>query len=129
MFYQDELVQGTAQETMARTCSRIRWPEAAGLGARSVLVHWPSCWRPYAPLAEAGGELQCFIRGDHADLRAVRRQMAVHPDDPPAKSLFGLPRIVKDLAAPCRRIESFRSSPYNGFTLSPGSLGRTAVTT
>ncbi|MCL2316780.1 MAG: mannonate dehydratase [Actinomycetia bacterium] len=48
-------------------------------------------------------------------------RMAVHPDDPP-RSLFGLPRIVKD-AADLRVIESFHDSVYNGFTLCTGSLG------
>lgn len=48
-------------------------------------------------------------------------RMAVHPDDPP-RSLFGLPRIVKN-ADDLRVIEAFHDSPYNGFTLCTGSLG------
>jgi mannonate dehydratase len=48
-------------------------------------------------------------------------KMAVHPDDPPW-SLFGLPRVVKNIAD-LRRIESFHDSPYNGFTICAGSLG------
>ncbi|MDR1851313.1 MAG: mannonate dehydratase [Propionibacteriaceae bacterium] len=47
-------------------------------------------------------------------------RMAVHPDDPP-RSLFGLPRIVKN-AEDLRVIEAFYDSPYNGFTLCTGSL-------
>jgi mannonate dehydratase len=48
-------------------------------------------------------------------------KMAVHPDDPP-RSLFGLPRIVKN-AEDFRVIESFYDSPYNAFTFCTGSIG------
>ena len=47
--------------------------------------------------------------------------MAVHPDDPPW-SIFGLPRVVKNIDD-LRRIESFDDSPLNGFTICAGSLG------
>jgi mannonate dehydratase len=48
-------------------------------------------------------------------------RMAIHPDDPP-RTIFGLPRIVKnreDLA----RLLKLVDSPANGLTLCSGSLG------
>ncbi|MFP5417315.1 MAG: mannonate dehydratase, partial [Actinomycetes bacterium] len=48
-------------------------------------------------------------------------RMAVHPDDPP-RSVFGIPRIVKNVED-MRRIEAFVDSPYHGFTVCTGSLG------
>jgi len=48
-------------------------------------------------------------------------RMAIHPDDPP-RSIFGLPRIVKD-RDDLARILSIVDSPANGLTLCSGSLG------
>ncbi|MCD2256037.1 mannonate dehydratase [Agrilactobacillus fermenti] len=48
-------------------------------------------------------------------------RMAMHPDDPP-RSLFGLPRIYKNVED-MRAIANMYDSPYNGFTICTGSLG------
>lgn len=48
-------------------------------------------------------------------------KMAIHPDDPPW-SIFGLPRIVRDVEH-IRKILAAVDSPYNGLTLCCGSLG------
>jgi len=48
-------------------------------------------------------------------------KMAMHPDDPPW-SIFGLPRIITDLAA-LERLTSLADTPANGITLCTGSLG------
>lgn len=48
-------------------------------------------------------------------------KMAIHPDDPP-RSIFGLPRIVKD-RNDLNTIVGMIDSPMNGITLCTGSLG------
>ena len=48
-------------------------------------------------------------------------KMALHPDDPP-RSIFGLPRIVKN-REDLRRILAMVDDPANGLTLCSGSLG------
>lgn len=122
MRYEDALVQGTAQETMERM-------QAASGG------HKLPGWEPerladinkllagYAHLDEDGlaENFKYFIQAIMPACEAHDVRMAVHPDDPP-KSLFGLPRIVKNVED-MRRVESFHDSPYNGFTLCTGSLG------
>ena len=62
-----------------------------------------------------------FIQAIMPACEAAGVAMAVHPDDPPW-SIFGLPRVVKNVAD-LRRIESFADSPMNGFTICAGSLG------
>ena len=47
--------------------------------------------------------------------------LAVHPDDPPW-SIFGLPRIVRDLPS-IQRILDVVDSPHHGLTFCTGSLG------
>lgn len=47
--------------------------------------------------------------------------LAIHPDDPPW-SIFGLPRIIRDLPA-LQRLVSLVDSPNNGVTFCTGSLG------
>ena len=48
-------------------------------------------------------------------------KMAIHPDDPPW-SIFGLPRIITDLAALVRCV-ALVDAPANGVTFCTGSLG------
>lgn len=48
-------------------------------------------------------------------------KMAIHPDDPPW-SIFGLPRIIKNIED-LRRLLSINKSPCNGITFCTGSLG------
>lgn len=47
--------------------------------------------------------------------------LALHPDDPP-RPIFGLPRVVKNIAD-YQRILRHIDSPYNAVTLCTGSLG------
>ncbi len=55
---------------------------------------------------------------------SVGVKMAIHPDDPPW-SIFGLPRIITDVAA-LRRFLSLVDAPANGLTFCTGSLGSRA---
>jgi len=48
-------------------------------------------------------------------------KMALHPDDPP-RSIFGLPRIVKNFAD-LKNVIEMVDTPYNSLTLCTGSLG------
>lgn len=48
-------------------------------------------------------------------------RLAIHPDDPPW-SIFGLPRIIRDLPA-LQRLLALVDSPSNGITFCTGSLG------
>ncbi|MGB3955765.1 MAG: mannonate dehydratase [Brooklawnia sp.] len=122
MAYTDAEVQGTAQETMERM-------QAASGGYRlpgwelERLAFLSELLEAYAPLGEDGlaENFKYFIQAIMPTCEQYDVKMAVHPDDPP-KSLFGLPRIVKNVED-MRRIESFHDSPYNGFTLCTGSLG------
>ncbi len=51
--------------------------------------------------------------------------LALHPDDPPW-SIFGLPRIVRDLPT-IQRLLAAVDDPHNGLTFCTGSLGSTAA--
>jgi mannonate dehydratase len=51
-------------------------------------------------------------------------KLALHPDDPPW-SIFGLPRIITDIAA-LERVISLVDSESNGITFCTGSLGASA---
>jgi mannonate dehydratase len=51
-------------------------------------------------------------------------RMAIHPDDPPWP-IFGLPRIITDVAA-LRRFLTLHDAPANGLTFCTGSLGSSA---
>lgn len=65
--------------------------------------------------------LEYFLHRVIPVAREVGIKMAMHPDDPP-RSIFGLPRIVKnreDLA----RLLAIEDVPENGLTLCSGSLG------
>ena len=122
MAYTDALVQGTAQETMDRMNAASGGHKLPGWEPER-LVDLQRLLDAYAPLGEDGlaENFKYFIQAIMPTCEEVDVKMAVHPDDPP-KSLFGLPRIVKD-ADDMRRVESFHDSPYNGFTLCTGSLG------
>ena len=122
MAYEDALVQGTAQETMERMQAASGGHKLPGWEPER-LVHLSELMEAYAPLGEQGlaENFKYFIQAIMPTCEAYDVKMAVHPDDPP-KSLFGLPRIVKN-AEDMRRIEAFHDSPYNGFTLCTGSLG------
>ena len=52
-------------------------------------------------------------------------RMAIHPDDPPW-SIFGLPRIITDVAA-FERLAKLVDRPANGVTFCTGSLGASPV--
>ncbi len=47
--------------------------------------------------------------------------MCIHPDDPPLKRVFGLPRIMTD-AGDVRRLLEMNGNPHNGLTFCAGSL-------
>lgn len=47
--------------------------------------------------------------------------MCIHPDDPPLKKVFGLPRIMTD-AADIRRLFEVNGNLHNGLTFCAGSL-------
>ena len=51
----------------------------------------------------------------------VNIKMAIHPDDPP-RSIFGLPRVVKN-REDLRRVLDMVDAPANGLTLCSGALG------
>jgi mannonate dehydratase len=51
-------------------------------------------------------------------------KLAIHPDDPPWK-IFGLPRIITDVAS-LNRVINTVESPANGITFCTGSLGALA---
>ena len=122
MAYEDALVQGTAQETMERMQAAAGGHKLPGWEPER-LSHLAELLDAYAPLGTDGlaENFKYFIQAIMPTCETYDVKMAVHPDDPP-KSLFGLPRIVKD-ADDMRRIEAFHDSPYNGFTLCTGSLG------
>lgn len=122
MAYEDALVQGTAQETMERMQAASGGHKLPGWEPER-LAHLSELLEAYLPLGEDGlaENYKYFIQAIMPACEQYDVKMAVHPDDPP-KSLFGLPRIVKN-ADDMRRIESFHDSPYNGFTLCTGSLG------
>lgn len=47
--------------------------------------------------------------------------MCIHPDDPPLKRVFGLPRVMTD-ADDVRRLLEANGNPHNGLTFCAGSL-------
>ena len=122
MAYEDALVQGTAAETMERMKQASGGHKLPGWEPER-LAHLQELLDAYAPLGEEGlaENYKYFIQAIMPTCEEYDVKMAVHPDDPP-KSLFGLPRIVKNVED-MRRIESFHDSPYNGFTLCTGSIG------
>ncbi len=65
--------------------------------------------------------LRYFLEGVVPVCEEVGIRMALHPDDPP-KSLFGLPRIVKNLDD-LKWITEQVDSPANALTVCTGSLG------
>lgn len=97
-----------------------------------ALPGWDASYKPeelksllheYASVSEEvlWGNLEYFLKAIVPVAEEVGIKMAMHPDDPP-RSIFGLPRIVKnrdDLA----RLVKIVDSPANGLTLCSGSLG------
>ena len=77
----------------------------------------------YASLGEENlwQNLAYFLEAIIPVAAAVGLRMAIHPDDPP-RSIFGLPRIVKN-RADLARLLRLVDSPANGLTLCSGSLG------
>ncbi|GAC1691999.1 MAG: mannonate dehydratase [Gemmatimonadaceae bacterium] len=75
-----------------------------GVSAEQLWEHLAHFLERVAPVAHEGGV-----------------KMAIHPDDPPW-SIFGLPRIITDLAA-LERLVDLVDSPANGVTFCTGSLG------
>lgn len=80
-------------------------------------------FRDYEGVDDAAlrANLRYFLEGVVPVCEEVGVTMAIHPDDPP-HSLFGLPRVVKDvddLAAILEMVDS----PRNALTLCTGSLG------
>jgi mannonate dehydratase len=65
--------------------------------------------------------LGVFLRGVIPVAVDAGIKMAIHPDDPP-RSIFGLPRIVKN-RADLDRLLAIADVPENGLTLCSGSLG------
>lgn len=77
----------------------------------------------YQSVSEAAlwHHLEYFLKAVVPVAAEVGVKLALHPDDPP-RSIFGLPRIVKnrdDLA----RVLDIVDAPANGLTLCSGSLG------
>ena len=62
-----------------------------------------------------------FLGTDYAHREECDVKMAIHPDDPPW-GIFGLPRIITDIAA-LKRLLTAVPSKYNGITFCTGSLG------
>ncbi|MGU7771720.1 mannonate dehydratase [Burkholderia sp. MR1-5-21] len=67
------------------------------------------------------GRLEYFLNRVIPVASEVGIKMALHPDDPP-RSVFGLPRIVKN-RDDIERALSIVDDPANGLTLCSGSLG------
>lgn len=65
--------------------------------------------------------LEYFLQRVIPVAAAAGIKMAIHPDDPP-RSIFGLPRVVKN-REDLRRILDMVDSPANGLTLCSGALG------
>jgi mannonate dehydratase len=65
--------------------------------------------------------LEYFLKRVIPAAEAAGIKMAIHPDDPP-RSIFGLPRVVKN-REDLRRILDMVDSPANGLTLCSGALG------
>ena len=121
MAYDQAIVDGSFEQVMARVQDGADgyllpgWEVERLAGVREL-------FEAYADVDEErlAANFAYFIA---AILPACERygvRMAVHPDDPP-RSLFGLPRIVKNVED-MRRIEAFADSPYHGFTVCTGSL-------
>ena len=65
--------------------------------------------------------LEYFLRRVIPIARSAGIKMAIHPDDPP-RSIFGLPRIMKNRDDLRRTLDAV-NEPANGLTLCSGSLG------
>lgn len=65
--------------------------------------------------------LAYFLRGILPVAEEAGVKLAIHHDDPPF-SIFGIPRIMKNLED-MRRLVEISDSPSNGFTLCTGSAG------
>lgn len=65
--------------------------------------------------------LQYFLSNIIPTCEDVGIKMAIHPDDPP-RSIYGLPRIVKN-QNDLEKIINMVDSPMNGLTICTGSLG------
>ncbi|MDE2163490.1 MAG: mannonate dehydratase [Alphaproteobacteria bacterium] len=96
------------------------------------LPGWDTSYKPAelkALLAEYRGigeaqlwaNLEYFLKGVIPAAQESGIKMAIHPDDPP-RPIFGLPRIVKNVAD-LRRLLAIVDVPANGLTLCAGSLG------
>lgn len=122
MAYDQAIVEGSFDQVVARV---------QGAADGYILPGWE-----IERLADIQGLMDAYADVDETRLRAnfayfieaiidacekYDVRMAVHPDDPP-RSLFGLPRIVKNVED-MRAIEGFTTSPYHGFTVCAGSLG------
>jgi mannonate dehydratase len=77
----------------------------------------------YEPIGEGGlfENLAYFLRCIVPAAEEAGVFLALHPDDPPW-SIFGLPRIVRDLPT-IQRILDVVDSPHHGLTFCTGSLG------
>lgn len=80
----------------------------------------------YDDVGEDGlfANLVYFLRRVIPVAEAAGVYLALHPDDPPWP-IFGLPRIVRDVAS-IQRILDAVDSPHNGLTFCTGSLGALA---
>ena len=116
------VVSGTVEDVLARVQDATNGYVLPGWEPER-LADVRALFEAYAGVDEATltDNYRYFIQAIMPACERFDVRMAVHPDDPP-RSLFGLPRIVKN-AADLRVIESFHDSPYNGFTLCTGSLG------
>ncbi|MTV83305.1 mannonate dehydratase [Secundilactobacillus folii] len=87
------------------------------------LAQLKQLFKSYENVSESDlvANLKYFLKAIIPVCEEVGIQMAIHPDDPPM-SLFGLPRIYKNLSD-MKRIAALVDSPYNGFTICTGSLG------
>lgn len=122
MAYEDALAQGSAHDVMTRMRKASGGYKLPGWEPER-LADIKTLFEQYASLDESGlrNNYRYFIEAIMPTCEAMDVKMAVHPDDPP-KSLFGLPRIIKNVED-MRVIESFYDSPYHGFTICTGSLG------
>lgn len=71
--------------------------------------------------AQLRENLRYFLKGVVPACEKAGITMAIHPDDPP-RSLFGLPRVVKN-RDDLKSIVDMVDSPSNALTLCTGSLG------
>ncbi|PMS34883.1 D-mannonate dehydratase [Trinickia symbiotica] len=106
--------------------------EALDVSKGIALPGWDTSYRPdelkallheYETLdeSELWANLEYFLRAIVPIAKDCGIRMAMHPDDPP-RSIFGLPRIVKN-RDDLERLLSVVDDPANGLTLCSGSLG------